>query len=259
MKKKLVLLLVLVMVMTVPVSSFALTDEEMNASILETIKDVNDGNNGVITTIDNGEAIDSTGPVYIPRVDAEGNVTDDGSGDLITYTDGSGDTQVISSASDAADLAEAVEDGVEIGGEAATADDIAAIAKPKMFGIYGNTTDGKLEFGADDSLPLSINPPSVAKGLVKSYAIVMANYNSPNDPVWMAAGITPEEDGPTTLDASALGYAHPGAGNYRIIVYALNADVDLEDGFTYEELQAAMSGKVVLQSRISGVYAGEEE
>jgi len=93
-------------------------------------------------------------------------------------------------------------------------------------------------------------------------------WNAPADTEEIPRAVSPGEsigdiDGAVqgTNDNGEVGYSGPcppegdGPHTYRFTLYALNTTLDLEPGATRDELENAVEGNVVAQTRLEGTYA----
>ena len=71
-----------------------------------------------------------------------------------------------------------------------------------------------------------------------------------------AEGASPGIDGRNGFGRTGHGGPCPPSGSHRYVftIYALNAPISVEPGFTADELRAAMEGRVLATGRLTGTY-----
>jgi Raf kinase inhibitor-like YbhB/YbcL family protein len=124
-----------------------------------------------------------------------------------------------------------------------------------------------------------VNPPLSIADVPNdaiSLALIMDDPDAPSGTFthWVVYNITPEEmnieEGETPAgavrgvnDYGKLGYGGPippsGTHHYHFKLYALDSQLDLEEGSTSEDLEEAMEGHVITMAKIVGLYSAEQD
>lgn len=131
------------------------------------------------------------------------------------------------------------------------------------YGMHGETNERGVPVL---SLPIEIKG---GPGETVCYALYMDDPDASNWVHWMAANIAessiPEDFSRHAGDAvqgrndfGTTGYGGPtppdGDHTYQIIIYALDAPLDLQDGFSKDDLDKALEGHVLEEAVLTGLY-----
>ncbi|HTL67339.1 MAG TPA: YbhB/YbcL family Raf kinase inhibitor-like protein [Lacunisphaera sp.] len=130
---------------------------------------------------------------------------------------------------------------------------------PDRFSQYGENISPPLEFvdvpPNAESLALIIDDPDAPKGTFTHWVA----YNLDPAASRLAENHLPRGLGQGRNDAGQVGYAGPkppdGEHRYFFHLYALADRLDLPDGVSRSEVEAAMKGKVLAQASLIGRYA----
>ena len=76
---------------------------------------------------------------------------------------------------------------------------------------------------------------------------------------WLEYGKTDDSVTEGKNDFGEIGYGGPappdGQHTYIFKLYALDADLDLKEGFSKQELEDAMKGHIIAEAKLTGTYA----
>ena len=124
---------------------------------------------------------------------------------------------------------------------------------PKKFGYKHGNESPYIEFGdipnETKSLALIMDDPD-AMGAVGKVWVHWLEYHNVNDITTTISGKT---------DFGEIGYGGPAPPDkrhtYIFKAYALDVELDLNEGYSKQELEDAMKGHIIAEAKLTGTYA----
>ena len=124
---------------------------------------------------------------------------------------------------------------------------------PKKFGYKYENEQPNVEFSSVPSdaktLAIIMDDPDAMKAVGKIW-VHWLTYHGLSDPNSKIEGKT---------DFGEIGYGGPappdGRHTYVFKLYDLDSDLDLEEGFSKQELEDAMKGHILAEAKLTGTFA----